>query len=185
LVTCPLAHAVFSVHSVSVVLDAKRAQQVPEDVLRGTNEVTQRLLLRARDADRVQPVDHQQPQQSLAVALIGLHPVAGGPLDLAACRVTHSTPNRLRWRVEQTVQDLNRFLRGWAGYFRYGNSTVQFDQINRHADRRLALLIAKRHQRPWRYGRQILNARPDRYGLISLNGTIVAPRPNRAWRSGR
>jgi group II intron reverse transcriptase/maturase len=93
--------------------------------------------------------------------------------------------DRLRWPVERTVQDLNRFLRGWAGYFRYGNSTVQFDQINRHADRRLALLIAKRHQQPWRYGRQILNARPDRYGLISLNGTIVAPRPNRAWRSGR
>jgi RNA-directed DNA polymerase len=92
---------------------------------------------------------------------------------------------RLRWPVERTVQDLNRFLRGWAGYFRYGNSTVQFDQIIRHADRRLALLIAKRHQQPWRYGRQVLNARPDRYGLISLNGTIVAPRPNRAWRSGR
>jgi RNA-directed DNA polymerase len=93
--------------------------------------------------------------------------------------------DRLRWPVERTVQDLNRFLRGWAGYFRYGNSTVQFDQIIRHADRRLALLIAKRHQQPWRYGRQVLNARPDRYGLISLNGTIVAPRPNREWRSGR
>ena len=93
--------------------------------------------------------------------------------------------DRLRWPVEQVVQDLNRFLRGWAGYFRYGNSTVQFDEIIRHADRRLALLIAKRHQRPWRYGRQVLNARPDRYGLISLNGTIAAPRPNRPWRQGR
>jgi RNA-directed DNA polymerase len=93
--------------------------------------------------------------------------------------------DRLRWPVEQVVQDLNRFLRGWAGYFRYGNSTVQFDQIIRHADRRLALLIAKRHQQPWRYGRRVLNARPDRYGLISLNGTIAAPRPNRPWRTGR
>jgi RNA-directed DNA polymerase len=93
--------------------------------------------------------------------------------------------DRLRWPVEQVVQDLNRFLRGWAGYFRYGNSTIQFDQIIHHADRRLALLIAKRHQQPWRYGRQVLNARPDRYGLISLNGTIIAPRPNRPWRSGR
>jgi RNA-directed DNA polymerase len=92
--------------------------------------------------------------------------------------------DRLRWPVEQVVGDLNRFLRGWAGYFRYGNSTVQFDQIIRHADRRLALLIAKRHQRPWRYGRQVLNSRPDRFGLISLNGTIAAPRPNRPWRQG-
>jgi hypothetical protein len=47
--------------------------------------------------------------------------------------------DRLRWVVEQIVQDLNRFLRGWAGYFSYGNSTVQFDQIIRHADTRLAL----------------------------------------------
>ena len=93
--------------------------------------------------------------------------------------------DRLRWPVEQVVQDLNRFLRGWAGYFRYGNSTVQFDQIVKHADRRLALLLAHRHQRSWWYGRKLLNSRPDRYGLISLNGTIVAPRPNRPWRTGR
>jgi RNA-directed DNA polymerase len=93
--------------------------------------------------------------------------------------------DRLRWPVEQVVGDLNRYLRGWAGYFRYGNSTVQFDQIIRHADRRLALLIAHRHQRAWWYGRKLLNSRPDRYGLVSLNGIIVAPRPNRPWRSGR
>ena len=93
--------------------------------------------------------------------------------------------DRLRWPIEQVVGDLNRFLRGWAGYFRYGNSTVQFDQIIRHADRRLALLIAHCHQQPWRYGRQVLNSRPDRYSLITLNGTIAAPRPNRPWRQGR
>jgi RNA-directed DNA polymerase len=93
--------------------------------------------------------------------------------------------DRLRWPIEQVVGDLNRFLRGWAGYFRYGNSTVQFDQIIHHADRRLALLIAHHYQQPWRYGRQVLNSRPDRYGLITLNGTIAAPRPNRPWRQGR
>jgi RNA-directed DNA polymerase len=90
--------------------------------------------------------------------------------------------DRLRWPVEQVVGDLNRFLRGWSGYFRYGNSSVQFDQINRHAERCLELLIGKRHQQSWRHGRQILNSRPDRYGLISLNGTIAAPRPNRSTR---
>ena len=92
--------------------------------------------------------------------------------------------DRLRWPVEQVVGDLNRFLRGWAGYFRYGNSTVQFDQIIRHAERRLQLWIAMSHQQPWRYGRQAFHARTDRYGLISLNGTIAAPRPNRPWRQG-
>ena len=93
--------------------------------------------------------------------------------------------DRLRWPVEQIVRDLNRFLRGWAGYFRYGNSTVQFDQIIRHADTRLALWMANRHQQPRRYGWQRLAASHDRLGLVSLNGTIVAPRPNRPWRPGR
>lgn len=92
--------------------------------------------------------------------------------------------DRLRWPIEQIVGDLNRFLRGWAGYFRYGNSTVQFDTIIRHAERRLQLWIAASHQQPWRYGRQQFAARADRYGLISLDGTIAAPRPNRSWRQG-
>ncbi len=42
------------------------------------------------------------------------------------------------------MQDLNRFLRGWAGYFRYGNSAQFFDKITLHALRRLAGFIAKR-----------------------------------------
>jgi RNA-directed DNA polymerase len=91
---------------------------------------------------------------------------------------------RLRWPVEQVIGDLNRFLRGWAGYFRYGNSTVHFDRTTRHAERRLQLWIAASHQQPWAYGRRLFNGRPDRYGLITLNGTIAAPRPNRPWRQG-
>ena len=31
--------------------------------------------------------------------------------------------DRLRWPVEEVVQEVNGYLRGWAGYFRYGNST--------------------------------------------------------------
>ena len=45
------------------------------------------------------------------------------------------------------MQDLNRFLRGWAGYFRYGNSARHFDKITLHALDRLALFVAKRHKR--------------------------------------
>ena len=37
---------------------------------------------------------------------------------------------RLRLPVEWIVQDLNRFLRGWGGYFRYGHSAHHFDQIS-------------------------------------------------------
>jgi RNA-directed DNA polymerase len=35
------------------------------------------------------------------------------------------------------VQDLNRFLRGWTGYFRYGNSAQFFDKISLYAGSRL------------------------------------------------
>ena len=34
--------------------------------------------------------------------------------------------------VEEIVRELNRFLRGWAGYFRYGNSAQFFDKITLH-----------------------------------------------------
>ena len=42
-----------------------------------------------------------------------------------------SSPMRARLAapVEQVVQEINLFLRGWAGYFRYGNSAHAFDKI--------------------------------------------------------
>ena len=92
---------------------------------------------------------------------------------------------RLLLPVEEVVQDVNRFLRGWAGYFRYGNSADAFDKITFHALVRLAGFIAKRHDRSNRYGWwTVIHQSPDRLGLISLDGTIVAPRPYRPWRPG-
>ena len=92
---------------------------------------------------------------------------------------------RLRLPVEEVVQDVNRFLRGWAGYFHYGNSAVSFNKITFHALVRLAGFIAKRHKRSNRYGWwAVIHQSPDRMGLIDLSGTIVAPRPNRSRRPG-
>jgi group II intron reverse transcriptase/maturase len=93
--------------------------------------------------------------------------------------------SRLKVPLEVIVRDLNRFLRGWAGYFRYGNSARFFTKIMLHAYRHLAGFIAKRHKQRKRYGYWVLAHAPDRFGLITLNGTIVAPRPNRPWRQGR
>ena len=93
--------------------------------------------------------------------------------------------HRLLVDVDDIVQGVNRFLRGWAGYFRYGNSARQFNNINLYALSRLARFVAKRHKRSWRYGwKAVAYQSPDRLGLISLDGTIVAPRPNRPWRPG-
>ncbi len=90
---------------------------------------------------------------------------------------------RLLLPVEDIVQDLNGYLRGWAGYFRYGNSARHFNLIEHHAHTRLALLLAKRHQRSRAYGwRLVTYSSPNRLGLVSLSGTVVAPRLHRAWR---
>jgi RNA-directed DNA polymerase len=89
---------------------------------------------------------------------------------------------RLLLPVEKVVQDVNAFLRGWAAYFRYGNSARSFDEIKSYALMRLALFVAKRHRRRRGYGWAMVYGSPNALGLISLSGTVVAPRPNWGWR---
>jgi RNA-directed DNA polymerase len=90
---------------------------------------------------------------------------------------------RLLVPVEAVVGSLNRFLRGWAGFFRIGNSALAFDKIRFYAVQRLGIFVANLHQQPRRWGIWRVLGSPDQMGLISLNGTVVAPRPNRAWRA--
>jgi len=90
---------------------------------------------------------------------------------------------RLLLPVSTVVQDVNAFLVGWAGYFRYGNSARHFAKIQAYALARLALFVGKRHKRGRRYGWWLVAGRsPDRMGLIDLEGRVIAPRPNRSWR---
>jgi Retron-type reverse transcriptase len=95
--------------------------------------------------------------------------------------LTHRS--RLLLPVEAIVDEVNRFLRGWAAYFRYGNSAIRFEKIMHHAWTRMALVIAKRYKRSRSYGWSVLAYQsPDHLGLISLSGTVVAPRPFKDWR---
>ena len=99
-------------------------------------------------------------------------------------RIREMTDRRWLLRpVDETTGKVNVFLRGWAGYFRYGNSAHHFDSISAYAAERLALFVAKRHKRSRDYGWSVFAFQsPDHLGLIDLNGTVVAPRPKRAWR---
>jgi RNA-directed DNA polymerase len=91
--------------------------------------------------------------------------------------------SRLLLPLAVIVDEVNRFLRGWAAYFRFGNSAVRFEKIMHHVWTRMALVIAKRHKRSRAYGWSVLAYQsPDHLGLISLSGTIVTPRPFKAWR---
>jgi len=91
--------------------------------------------------------------------------------------------SRLRLPVEVVVEDVNRFLRGWSAYFRYGNSADHFDKINRYSRERMAIFIAKRYRRSRAFGWYVVAfASTNALGLVDLTGTVAAPRPFRAWR---
>jgi RNA-directed DNA polymerase len=90
---------------------------------------------------------------------------------------------RLPLPPEVIAQDMNAFLRGWAGYFRYGHSARHLSEIRQYARTRLALFISKRHRRSRHFGWQVmLNAAPRDLGLVSLYGITVAPRAGKPWR---
>jgi RNA-directed DNA polymerase len=99
-------------------------------------------------------------------------------------RIRELTSRRkLLLSVKWIVEDINRFLRGWAAYFRYGNSARHFDKIMGYARMRLAIVIAKRHRRSRAFGWSVIAFQSPNYlGLINLDGTVAAPRPFRAWR---
>jgi hypothetical protein len=90
---------------------------------------------------------------------------------------------RLLVPVAVVVQEINRFLRGWAGFYKYGNSATRLIEIRWYALRRLARFVAKRHGRRPAFGNWVVGvASPDQLRLISLTGIVVAPRRSRAWR---
>ncbi len=90
---------------------------------------------------------------------------------------------RLLLPPEVIAQDVNAFLRGWAGYFRYGHSARRLSKIRQYARMRLALFISKRHRRSRNFGWYVmLNGTPRELGLVSLYGITVAPRAGKPWR---
>jgi RNA-directed DNA polymerase len=91
--------------------------------------------------------------------------------------------SRLQLWPELIAEDLNRFLRGWAAYFRFGNSADRFGKISEYARMRMALFVAKRTRRTRKFGWAVLACRsPDQLGLITLSGIVVAPYPFKDWR---
>jgi RNA-directed DNA polymerase len=90
---------------------------------------------------------------------------------------------RLRLPPEVIAQDMNEFLRGWAGYFRYGHSARCLSKIRQYARTRLARFISKKHRRSLGFGwRVLVHLSPDELGLISLYGITVPPRAGKPWR---
>ena len=80
--------------------------------------------------------------------------------------------HRLPEPVGNLVEELNRFLRGWGNYFRVGNSTRKYQQIDNYVRERLALWHSKktgRHGRNWeRHPLAYFRA----LGVYELTGTV-------------
>ncbi len=81
--------------------------------------------------------------------------------------------------VRILVQELNPILQGWANHFRKGNATRQFEQVQKHVWKRLALFECKRRLRTAPYR----DARYDytwfkSLGVAPLTGAIRYPRPS-------
>jgi len=85
--------------------------------------------------------------------------------------------------VREVISDLNPVLRGWGNYFRTGNASAKFHQIDRYVGARLLGLLLKRGgQRRNRPGAKPFNPKEwshdvfvTKHGLYKLLGTIRYP----------
>ena len=75
------------------------------------------------------------------------------------------------------IASLNPVLRGWSNYFRTGNATKRFNQLDAYVRKRLVTLRVKRkgrHLKPGEAKRWSRDGFHD-LGLMCLLGTIKYP----------
>src|SRR5438876_11500419 len=87
--------------------------------------------------------------------------------------------------VRVLIAWLNPVLRGWGNYFRTGNASRKFTQIDHYVQQRLGLFLARRPG-VRRYRHKVAGARwPSNglwgLGLYRLFGTLRSPGGAHAW----
>jgi RNA-directed DNA polymerase len=99
----------------------------------------------------------------------------------------HDLTRLRRWAgmkdIREVIRDLNPVLRGWGGYFRTGNASGKFHQLDEYVYQRLLRLLVRRggqrRNRPggrpfnppeWSHRRLV-----EEHGLYQLLGTIRYP----------
>lgn len=86
------------------------------------------------------------------------------------------------WPLERVVARINRVLRGWGQFFRYGNSARKFAHIDSYVHERLAILASNKHGLPGRnWRRRFDGAWFQSLGVHRLSGTVRWGTAN-AWR---
>lgn len=84
--------------------------------------------------------------------------------DTVRERLNHWTQGQAE---EEVIQGLNRTLKGWAGYFRFGNPTHVFRKMQFYVQMKVGRWLWKRHGRTKRFEYAAL---ADTHGLCSLIG---------------
>ena len=98
----------------------------------------------------------------------------------------HDLTGHCRWAglsdIREVIRELNPVLRGWGGYFRTGNASGKFSEVDSYVHQRLVRLLMRRGgQRRWRPGgpfdpREWPHRRlVHEHGLYQLLGTIRYP----------
>jgi RNA-directed DNA polymerase len=80
--------------------------------------------------------------------------------------------------IREVIRDLNPVLRGWGNYFRTGNASLKFQQVDRYVNQRLVRLMSRGRRdrtrpfinREWPPARIV-----KEFGLHRLVGTIRYP----------
>ena len=110
-----------------------------------------------------------------------VRPAAGSPVRVSA-GAPGSGPGfvgRAGTDIREVIADINPILLGWGDYFRTGNASTTFIQVDDCAVRRLHDLMRRPHGRHLRraqwqtWTREWFEAR----GLYRLRGTIRYPAP--------
>ena len=78
-----------------------------------------------------------------------------------------------RLPLEYAVENVNRAVRGWGNYFRYGNSGRKFSQIDAYVNERLAILASAKHGLQGRNWVDRFNYEwSTQLGVYRLTGTV-------------
>lgn len=82
----------------------------------------------------------------------------------------HTRRSTLHEDLDAMLRRVNRFLQGWANYFRHGVSKAVFSQLDFHAWRRIGAWVRRKHGRmSWR---QVRRQFCDRGWRFAYNGVV-------------
>jgi group II intron reverse transcriptase/maturase len=105
----------------------------------------------------------------------GMVTISAQAMDKAMDKIKELTPRGSYKTIERSIEDFNRWYRGWANYFEMTQYPQQFANLEAHARRRLRARLARNLKRPRTIAKAIVKA-----GFSKTSAKRVA-RSNKSW----